>query len=172
MLTRLCALYSQFTLFHRRVEKLIDLFTTVDQFTVLAKHNLEGMDGLMNNFFSMVTDFKRKPYDLFDFAANQVTFTALKASLTCALSLLPPTPPLSLPTLSLSPATHLAASPPVHLVTSPSLSRSPIPRLRLNHLSRCPSDAVRLQIPASTQPLHLSLFSPLSPYLFSPRFDR
>ena len=61
----------QFTLFHRRVEKLVDLFTTVDQFTVLAKHNLEGMDGLMNNFFAMVSDFKRKPYDLFDFAANQ-----------------------------------------------------------------------------------------------------
>eukprot|EP00327_Prymnesium_parvum_P015479 CAMPEP_0113272674 /NCGR_PEP_ID=MMETSP0008_2-20120614/23450_1 /TAXON_ID=97485 /ORGANISM="Prymnesium parvum" /LENGTH=4484 /DNA_ID=CAMNT_0000122153 /DNA_START=48 /DNA_END=13502 /DNA_ORIENTATION=+ /assembly_acc=CAM_ASM_000153 len=64
-------IFGKFTLFHRRVEKLIDLFTTVDQFTVLAKHNLEGMDGLMNNFFAMVTDFKRKPYDLFDFAANQ-----------------------------------------------------------------------------------------------------
>ena len=26
---------------------------------------------LMQNFFSMVADFKRKPYDLFDFAVNQ-----------------------------------------------------------------------------------------------------
>ena len=56
-------IFGKFTLFHRRVEKLIDLFTTVDTFTVLAKHNLEGMDGLMNNFFSMVRPRMRpSPY--------------------------------------------------------------------------------------------------------------
>jgi len=64
-------IFSKSNLFQRRVEKLIDLFTTVDQFTNLAKHDLEGMEGLMQNFFHMVADFKRKPYDLFDFQVNQ-----------------------------------------------------------------------------------------------------
>jgi dynein heavy chain len=64
-------IFSKSNLFQRRVEKLIDLFTTVDQFSNLAKHDLEGMEGLMANFFTMVADFKRKPYDLFDFAVNQ-----------------------------------------------------------------------------------------------------
>ena len=64
-------IFSKSNLFQRRVEKLIDLFTTVDQFTKLAKRDLEGLEGLMKNFFSMVGDFKRKPYDLFDFQLNQ-----------------------------------------------------------------------------------------------------
>ena len=64
-------IFSKSNLFQRRVEKLIDLFTTVDQFTTLSNHNLEGMEGLMANFFTMVGEFKRKPYDLFDFQANQ-----------------------------------------------------------------------------------------------------
>ena len=64
-------IFSKSNLFQRRVEKLIDLFTTVDQFSRLAKHDLDGMEGLMGNFFSMVADFKRKPYDLFDFQVNQ-----------------------------------------------------------------------------------------------------
>ena len=64
-------IFSKSNLFQRRIEKLIDLFTTVDQFTHLAKRDLEGLDGLMKNFFSMVGDFKRKPYDLFDFQLNQ-----------------------------------------------------------------------------------------------------
>ena len=57
----------------RRVEKLIDMFSTVEQFTVLSKHNLEGMDGLMSNFFGIVAEFKRKPYELLDFSMNQVS---------------------------------------------------------------------------------------------------
>jgi dynein heavy chain len=64
-------IFSKSNLFQRRVEKLIDLFTTVDQFSTLSNHNLEGMEGLMANFFAMVADFKRKPYDLFDFQVNQ-----------------------------------------------------------------------------------------------------
>lgn len=55
-------IFGKFTLFHRRVEKLIDLFTTVEQFSVLAMHNLEGMDGLMNNFFSMCDSQRHQPH--------------------------------------------------------------------------------------------------------------
>ena len=64
-------IFGKFDLYCRRVEKLIDMFTTVEQFTVLSKHNLEGMDGLMANFFGIVAEFKRKPYELLDFSLNQ-----------------------------------------------------------------------------------------------------
>jgi dynein heavy chain len=64
-------IFGKFDLFCRRVEKLIDMFSTVEQFSTLSKHNLEGMDGLMANFFNIVADFKRKPYDLLDFVMNQ-----------------------------------------------------------------------------------------------------
>ena len=64
-------IFGKFDLYGRRVEKLIDMFSTVEQFTVLSKHNLEGMDGLMSNFFGIVADFKRKPYELLDFHMNQ-----------------------------------------------------------------------------------------------------
>jgi hypothetical protein len=64
-------IFGKFDLYGRRVEKLIDMFSTVEQFTVLSKHNLEGMDGLMSNFFGIVADFKRKPYELLDFSMNQ-----------------------------------------------------------------------------------------------------
>ena len=47
------------------------MFSTVEQFTTLSKHNLEGMDGLMSNFFGIVAEFKRKPYELLDFSMNQ-----------------------------------------------------------------------------------------------------
>ena len=64
-------IFGKFDLYCRRVEKLIDMFNTVEQFSVLSKHNLEGMDGLMSNFFGIVADFKRKPYELLDFHMNQ-----------------------------------------------------------------------------------------------------
>ena len=54
-------IFGKFDLFCRRVEKLIDMFSTVEQFSGLSKHNLEGMDNLMGNFFNIVSDFKRKP---------------------------------------------------------------------------------------------------------------
>ena len=64
-------IFGKFDLFCRRVEKLVDMFSTVQQFSALARHNLEGMEGLMTNFWSIVGDFKRKPYELLDFALNQ-----------------------------------------------------------------------------------------------------
>ena len=43
------AIFGKFDLFVRRVEKLIEMFSTVEQFSVLATHNVEGMEGLMNS---------------------------------------------------------------------------------------------------------------------------
>ena len=43
----------------------------MDQFDTLAKHKIEGMDELINNFFGIVAEFKKKPYDILDFSKNQ-----------------------------------------------------------------------------------------------------
>ena len=67
------AIFGKFDLFVRRVEKLIEMFSTVEQFSVLATHNVEGMEGLMNSFRQIVDEFKRKPYELLDYQKGQVT---------------------------------------------------------------------------------------------------
>jgi dynein heavy chain len=64
-------IFGKFDLFCRRVEKLIDMFSTVEQFTTLSNNDLEGLEGLMTSFFQIVSDFRRKPYDLLDFQMNQ-----------------------------------------------------------------------------------------------------
>jgi dynein heavy chain len=64
-------IFGTFELFCKRVQKLVDMFSTIQQFTMLAKHNIEGMDSLIENFFKIVDEFKRKPYDLLDFTKNQ-----------------------------------------------------------------------------------------------------
>ena len=64
-------IFNKFELFCKRVQKLCDMFSTIQQFSTLAKHNIEGMDSLIKNFFAIVEDFKRKPYDLLDYTKNQ-----------------------------------------------------------------------------------------------------
>jgi dynein heavy chain, axonemal len=89
------AIFGKFDLFCRRVIKLIDMFSTIQQvwprccgcllfasavcaivcaapvqFTQLALHKLEGMDDLIDMFFSLIEGFKRKRHDLLDFQRN------------------------------------------------------------------------------------------------------
>ena len=52
--------------FCKRVQKLLDMFTTIHQFSCLAEYKVEGTESLMQRFFDIVIDFKRKPYDLLD----------------------------------------------------------------------------------------------------------
>jgi hypothetical protein len=64
-------IFGKFELFCKRIQKLIDMFNTVRQFTALATHNLDGMESLIVNFFKIVSDFKQKKYELLDFSKNQ-----------------------------------------------------------------------------------------------------
>jgi len=63
-------IFGKLELFCKRVQKLLDMFTTIYQFSSLALHNVEGMEILIQRFFDIVIDFKRKPYDLLDFSKN------------------------------------------------------------------------------------------------------
>ena len=63
-------IFGKSDLFSKRVKKLLDMFTTIHQFSSLALHNVEGMEVLIQRFFDIMIDFKRKPYDLLDFTKN------------------------------------------------------------------------------------------------------
>ena len=63
-------IFGKFDLFCKRIQKLIDMFTTIQQFSSLAQHEIEGMDNLIKSFIQIVEDFKRKPYDLLNYSQN------------------------------------------------------------------------------------------------------
>ena len=63
-------IFGKFDLFCKRLQKLMDLFTTIDQFNALASREIEGMEVLIKNFFQIIEDFQKKPYDLLDFSKN------------------------------------------------------------------------------------------------------
>ena len=63
-------IFGKFDLYCKRVQKLMDMFTTIAQFTALENNKVEGMESLMTQFFALVDDFKKKPYDLLDYTKN------------------------------------------------------------------------------------------------------
>lgn len=63
-------IFGRFDLFCRRMTKLIDMFSTIQQFQSLADHKLEGMDKLLDNFFMITKDFRDKGHDLLDYHNN------------------------------------------------------------------------------------------------------
>ena len=64
-------IFGKFDLYCKRVQKLMDMFTTIVQFTALERNKVEGMESLMSQFFTLVDEFKRKPYDLLDYTNNK-----------------------------------------------------------------------------------------------------
>ncbi len=64
-------IFGHFDLFCRRLVKLIDLFTTIDQFKALEQNKLEGMDELIGHFNSILQGFQNKKHVLLDFHCNK-----------------------------------------------------------------------------------------------------
>ena len=63
-------IFGKFDLFCRRVHKLEELFSTIQQFETLGKHNLENMDEIIARFKSSVDLFRRKKHKLLSFEQN------------------------------------------------------------------------------------------------------
>ena len=63
-------IFGKFDLYCKRVQKLMDMFSTIVQFTELERHKVEGMEVLMAQFFTLVDEFKKKNYDLLDYTKN------------------------------------------------------------------------------------------------------
>lgn len=61
------SIFGKFTRFRRRLEKLIDMFSSIQQFRALEKKRIDGMDELINSFDTLVNEFKLKGHDLLDF---------------------------------------------------------------------------------------------------------
>ncbi len=64
-------IFGKFDLFCRRVIKLIDMFSTIDQFNSLSKNKLEGMERLIEQFHVIVREFRLKRHDLLDYHNNK-----------------------------------------------------------------------------------------------------
>jgi dynein heavy chain len=64
-------IFGKFDLFCRRVIKLIDMFSTIDQFNSLSKNKLEGMERLIEQFHQIVKEFRLKRHDLLDYHNNK-----------------------------------------------------------------------------------------------------
>ncbi len=65
------AIFGKFDLFCRRLIKLIDMFSTIHQFKALASHKLDGMEGLIDEFKKIISQFKNKQHDLLGFDSNK-----------------------------------------------------------------------------------------------------
>jgi dynein heavy chain len=61
------AIFGKFTRFRRRLEKLIDMFSSIEQFKLLEKKRIDGMEELIQSFDNLVNEFKLKGHDLLDF---------------------------------------------------------------------------------------------------------
>ena len=64
-------LFGKFDLFCRRLMKLIDMFSTIQQFSVLEENKIEGMGSVMGQFSKLKADFRAKRHDLLDFHNNK-----------------------------------------------------------------------------------------------------
>ena len=59
-------IFGDMELFCRRIGKLINLFSTIDQFSSMSASKLEGMTTLIQRFKIIVDDFQIKKHDLLD----------------------------------------------------------------------------------------------------------
>jgi dynein heavy chain len=64
-------IFGRFDLFCRRVVKLIDMFSTIQQFNSLSQHRFDGMEELIQRFKSILEEFRNKRHDLLDFHNNR-----------------------------------------------------------------------------------------------------
>lgn len=64
-------IFGKFDLFCRRLIKLMDMFSTMQQFKSLQEQRFEGLEDLMIRFNEAVKMFRSKGHDLLDFQVNK-----------------------------------------------------------------------------------------------------
>jgi dynein heavy chain len=64
-------IFGKFDLFCRRLIKLMDMFSTMQQFKSLAEQKFDGLDPLLIAFNEVVKSFRSKGHDLLDFHSNR-----------------------------------------------------------------------------------------------------
>ena len=64
-------IFGKFDLFCRRLIKLMDMFSSMQQFRSLAQQRFEGLEPLLQAFDEVVGQFRSKGHDLLDFHNNR-----------------------------------------------------------------------------------------------------
>ena len=64
-------IFGKFDLFCRRLIKLMDMFSTMQQFRALSLQNFDGLEPLLQAFKDVVKEFRSKGHDLLDFHSNR-----------------------------------------------------------------------------------------------------
>lgn len=66
-------IFEKFNLFKRRLEKLVDMFRTIHQFSSLEAHtHIEGLSEMIANFNTITDNVRMKGLDLLDFYSTQL----------------------------------------------------------------------------------------------------
>lgn len=63
-------IFSKFTRFRRRLEKLIDMYTSIKQFRALELKRIDGMEPHIQAFKELITRFAERKHDLLDFKST------------------------------------------------------------------------------------------------------
>ncbi|KAI9325129.1 dynein heavy chain, N-terminal region 1-domain-containing protein [Obelidium mucronatum] len=59
-------IFGKFDAFCKRIQKVIDMFSVIEKFSLLEKLGIEGMDSLIRRFSNIMNTMQRKPYDILD----------------------------------------------------------------------------------------------------------
>lgn len=65
------AIFGKFMRFVLRLQKVLDMFSSIEQFKSLELKRIDGMERLIGNFYQLISDFKSKKHDLLDFTNTQ-----------------------------------------------------------------------------------------------------
>nr|XP_021143896.1 dynein heavy chain 5, axonemal [Columba livia] len=59
-------IFGKFEAFHRRLVKIIDVFNTIKTYSVLQESKIEGLEGMITRYESIVDIMKKRPYNFLD----------------------------------------------------------------------------------------------------------
>ncbi|KAJ3396765.1 Dynein heavy chain 5, axonemal [Lobulomyces angularis] len=59
-------IFGKFDAFCKRIQKVIDMFSVIEKFSMLEKLCIEGMESLIKRFSNIMVAMQRKPYDILD----------------------------------------------------------------------------------------------------------
>ncbi|KAJ3249557.1 Dynein heavy chain 5, axonemal [Chytriomyces hyalinus] len=59
-------IFGKFDAFCKRIQKVIDMFSVIEKFSLLERLGIEGMESLIRRFSNIMNTMQRKPYDILD----------------------------------------------------------------------------------------------------------
>ena len=59
-------IFNKFTVFSKRLDKLIDMFTSVFQQQALVSEEVDGMEDLVKDYGALLAEFQKKNHDILD----------------------------------------------------------------------------------------------------------